>query len=411
MGVQIRYMGAKHHLAPRVVRAMRGLPAGPCLDLFSGMCSVAGAIAATGRPAWCNDVQHYAALVARVIVTSQEGVPPGEHTVRVLHEAYATNLRALSDRFRGDLLEEEHALAAEEHLLYAGLLERWPHVGNDDALATEAQTARRSDGFPYRLATLTYAHGYFGLRQCIQLDSLRYAIDSAYAAGMITDYAYEWYLVAFLQAANHIVTAPGHFAQFFRVRDNASFRRVRKLRSRSVWNQFLIELERVAPYGSAQWRMHNRVFCAPAETLLQSLRDEENRPAIIYADPPYSKDQYSRYYHVLESLTRYDYPDSHGIGRYRTERFVTPFSHKTRVRGAFESLVAGAAALGSALVISYPPDGLLADTDCELTELLAEQFNSVRTTQIEHRHSTMGGSPGRMHTVVQEMVYVASNPR
>lgn len=35
----------------------------------------------------------------------------------------------------------------------------------------------------------------------------------------------------------------------------------------------------------------------------------------VYLDAPYTRDEYSRYYHVLETLVRYGYPASIGRGR------------------------------------------------------------------------------------------------
>ena len=35
----------------------------------------------------------------------------------------------------------------------------------------------------------------------------------------------------------------------------------------------------------------------------------------MYLDAPYTREEYSRYYHLLETLVRYKYPDSIGVGR------------------------------------------------------------------------------------------------
>src|SRR5690606_24128372 len=46
------------------------------------------------------------------------------------------------------------------------------------------------------------------------------------------------------------------------------------------------------------------------------LAQVENR-SIIYADPPYQFVHYSRFYHALETLAKYDYPELKFKGRYR----------------------------------------------------------------------------------------------
>lgn len=34
---------------------------------------------------------------------------------------------------------------------------------------------------------------------------------------------------------------------------------------------------------------------------------------VVYIDPPYNSRQYSRFYHVLETLTKWDKPKLHGV--------------------------------------------------------------------------------------------------
>ena len=40
--------------------------------------------------------------------------------------------------------------------------------------------------------------------------------------------------------------------------------------------------------------------------LAKGIRGMKQRPAIIYADPPYTDDQYSRFYHLYETALLYD---------------------------------------------------------------------------------------------------------
>ena len=89
------------------------------------------------------------------------------------------------------------------------------------------------------------------------------------------------------------------------------------------------------------------------------LYKRNERPAIIYADPPYTSDHYSRYYHLYETLLLYDYPSSEATGRYRPDRFFSRYSIKTEVEAAMDRLIADCAKIGSRLVLSYPERGLL----------------------------------------------------
>jgi adenine-specific DNA-methyltransferase len=132
--------------------------------------------------------------------------------------------------------------------------------------------------------------------------------------------------------------------------------------------------------------------------------------AIVYADPPYSKEHYSRYYHVLESLERYDYPESLGVGRYRTDRFRTPFSIKSEVQDAVGRLCARVAERGWALALSYPSTGLLtAGLGVDIREMLTDHFSDVRLAFDTHTlHSTLGARHGEAQKSVREYLWLAS---
>lgn len=410
MAVHIRYMGAKHKLAPTVVDLISQLPDGPCLDLFAGMCSVAGALAVKGREAWCNDIQKYAYVVAKALITTQALPPVTPDKIANISTYFKRNQRSLEGRFSDSLENEEEALDCDHYRRYQELMDTCLHVGNDSKLEAEARILQKnSKTFPYRLVTITYSYGYFGLRQAIQLDSLRYALDQSVENGIISQDEYLWALVAVMQTASQLVSAPGHFAQFLRIKDQATYQRIRHLRKKSIWERFLVELARLKPYGTREWRAKNRTFFEDAQVLASNLGEMRVPPRVVYADPPYSEAQYSRYYHVLESLAEYDYPVTTGIGRYRGNRFQTPFSMKSTVSEAFRSLVKDVAMSNAALVISYPSNGLLYQTGENLESMLRECFASVDVVRIDYRHSTLGGAHGRMHMNVEENIFVAQN--
>jgi adenine-specific DNA-methyltransferase len=61
----------------------------------------------------------------------------------------------------------------------------------------------------------------------------------------------------------------------------------------------------------------------------------------VYADPPYCFVHYSRFYHALETLVLYDYPEiqkKNNVivkGRYREDRHQSPFALKLRLKMRF----------------------------------------------------------------------------
>lgn len=409
--VRIRYMGNKHEIADDIARLAADLrPGAPLLDLFCGMCSVAGAVAPSGRPVWGNDAQWTASAVAHCLLASADDPVEPDALVALLKAHYEENFFALSQRFHAELKEESLLLEDPDEAEFGRVQASWPHTGNDAHRASEAaELALAPSAFPYRLVTLSFAWGYFGLRQAIQLDSLKYAIDRVRAAGQLTEDESRWALVALLQAASCAASTPGHFAQFLGGQTRRGLARVVAQRRRDIWHQFGEEAGSMAPFGNRSWRAKNRVFRQDALSIWAPLRSAGFRNAVVYADPPYSKDHYSRFYHVLDTILRYDYPVASGKGRYRPDRFVTPFSIKTKVVSSFDQLARGVAATGSALLLSYPSNGLLGTCDdASLDAILARHFGDVTLVMRKPTdHSTLGGRHGSATNRVQELLYLA----
>jgi adenine-specific DNA methylase len=91
----------------------------------------------------------------------------------------------------------------------------------------------------------------------------------------------------------------------------------------------------------------------------------KGKVSVVYADPPYTRDHYSRYYHVLETMCLRDNPavstvrlhneDCLSRGMYRDHRHQSPFCIHSKAPQAFASLFTGVRSLNVPLVLSYSP--------------------------------------------------------
>lgn len=412
IGTRIRYMGNKLSLSRDVAEVISTTDADqPLVDLFAGMCSVAGAVSNSGRRVWVNDAQNYASLVGRCLLTSQDPPPTREKALQALMPGYRQNLAELRSRFDRQLHEERQALAKDSGYLYRKRQADWRHVGNDELLAHEAEQLRSGEvSPPYRLAVLTFAWGYFGLRQSVEIDSLRRGADQAEADGLISPDESAWCRLALLQTCSRIASTPGHFAQFLRGNTDNGFRRIRATRQRPALDGVLDDLESLRPFGNKRWRARNRVTTCDALSIWPRIDEACASPAIFYADPPYSKEQYSRFYHVLETIELYDYPPAQGVGRYRPDRFTTPLARKSGVLEATKHLCASIAERNSTLLLSYPSTGLLtSNLGVDVQALLGEFFSSVSLAiSTPSQHSTLGARHGAARHDVIEYVWLAS---
>lgn len=404
-------MGTKKHLAGAVADICESLGNGPILDVFAGMGAVCESLA-DRRNVWVNDCQPFASTVSRVLFTSQWPPQPIAETQAILEKPFERNMQALSSRFSKYINKEkrflrtgklEDALAGNTNL---------PHVGSCAELdLIRKRLARKPGTFPYRMATITYIGAYFGVQQCFEIDSLRYAIDTARKDGFISRESEQWMLLALCQVASKINNSTGQFAQYIKPKPG-NINRVLEKRRRSVYREFIATLDRLGPIGSDLWRRGNRAFRSDALALLPRLTRQQRAPAIVYADPPYTNAEYPRYYHVLDMLLEYRYPPASGVGRYPDRRNRPIFARVRTVTNAMRRLIEQSAKLGSSLVLSYPASGILHSNDITVVELLREHYRNVRVAHSEnHSHSTFGGPNAKPKVRVTEFVYAATAPR
>ena len=106
----------------------------------------------------------------------------------------------------------------------------------------------------------------------------------------------------------------------------------------------------------------NRIIQGDYKDCLRMLTDNVKT---VYADPPYTRDHYSRFYHVLETIARGDAPaiatvKIHGEtrfsnGLYRRDRHQSPFCIRSKAPSAFNDMFLAVSSTGRNLLLSYSP--------------------------------------------------------
>ena len=154
--------------------------------------------------------------------------------------------------------------------------------------------------------------------------------------------------------------------------------------------------------GTPEWRAGNLVIQGDATSVLASLRHRPN--SVIYVDPPYTKDHYSRFYHVYEELYLYRFPSVSGVGIYPNARFASRFSIKSQAFDAYRDLFYHAARVAPAMVVSLPETTFLGATEETLLPIVERTHEVLSITRVPHHHSSLGGSPGFARTPVVELL-------
>jgi adenine-specific DNA-methyltransferase len=322
-----------------------------------------------------------------------------------MEEHIEENVRHLERRFRETISEERS-------LLLQGTVDALQKANecvvsrlSTSYVAAEIGRLQREATTPYRLFTLIYAGHYLSLQQAIQLDSIRFAIDRAELA----QEQKRWLLIAAGVTLLRVATTTGHFAQFLspKVANSGFFGRQRR---RDFLLAFWDEVGKLEPIGTRQWRGQNKVFRRDAVALLESLASRNQQIAVVYADPPYTEDHYSRFYHLWETLFLYDYPETTGKARYRKDRFQTKFALKSKVEESLQRLAWAANRTGAHFVLSYPENGLLSRIPLSVEEVVGRHYKHCHPIHVvRHAHSTMGASDGNSKQEVNEVIYLATN--
>ncbi len=445
----IWYMGAKTRILPDFIEgAVRDLvePGARILDLCTGTAIVARRLASR-HPIDANDVQLFSASIASAHL---EGPPEWLDALEYLDPE--ADLEAAYQGHFNQLVElAPKALETESRLLSAVVQElstkqpgeacrEYRHfvaatplpVGSDseksgvdarvsaeiysplagDAAELGASRQRDPQLAPYLQTLLYHGNIYFGWRQAMSLDSFRFAIDSIPASDPLRERKRTLYLAALLYAASTSTSGTSHFAQPRSLEKDSELLAVSKRRLLDIEAEFAIALDRIRrEWGERKQFGGNRVFRQPAESLLGA--EGPYQPGDlggIYLDPPYTADNYSRFYHVLETLVEYNYPalELRGgrltRGRYPQvgDRFQSDFCRSDRVEAIFRWIAERARALGTKLLVSYSSDsGLLLkrwrsqgeeNALFRFRKLFRESFGTVEIRERELMHSGQGDS-------------------
>lgn len=373
------YMGSKKKISGFLIESMAPhiSKSEVFLDLMCGAGSMSQAFAQFGLT-YASDAELFCRLLARIQghgFTKERALS----ILNIMKIHYQRNLKELLSLYSKSVDLESKLYSYDWSdtkglfSMYREFEESFPLYSSDNKLSgdlTEYIGMYKLDNrkHPYCLLTLYYSNIFFGLSQCIQLDSLRYAIDQ------LNHRDKEWALGVLIVTANQISSNhAGHFAQPKRVTES-NIVSVLLERQRSAYHEFDKRLICLSQESELCPNVIHTIS-GPWETALEYANKNIRKKVAVYLDAPYKRDEYSRYYHVLETLAKYDYPSSEGKGRIRSkrlgERFSTEFFTKNRnkIINTFISIITKILSYRMICVWSYSDNG-----DASIIEVI----NSVR---------------------------------
>lgn len=234
--------------------------------------------------------------------------------------------------------------------------------------------------FPENTYIHAYGGHYFSPEQALWIESLRRSLPREAAQRKTC-------LASLIMAASSCASAPGHTAQPFQP-TVSSIPHIRQSWGKDLCGEVAKFLERLSPMYA---RKRGSVSKLDALSVAAALNADD----LVFIDPPYSSVQYSRFYHVLETIATGKVMPVTGAGRYpdKTLRPVSDFSLKTRATSALDELFTAVASKGASAIVTFPNHDCSNGISGTGVQTLAKHHFDVKRIAVSCRFSTLGGPP------------------
>ena len=330
----VKYMGSKTDVLDLIEKGFNYLNKNydNVCDLFAGSATLSAALRNKANVI-SNDIQQYSAVFSTVYLSNytwdkypniQEICDKAKQRVDRFNKFFSEFAGQFSYN-REFTLDELNKMENKQRALIE--YEKWEEFDN------------------YYLFVKNYSGTYWSYDQCIWIDSYRAVIDEY----QDNESYYNLLLTCLIYAMAYNSQSTGHYAQY-RVPDNDSSKEdILIYRRKCVTDFFVRKYEDLKEFLLEQNTFEFKTMSMKDTECLSNIPER----TLVYADPPYCFVHYSRFYHVLETLVRYDYPEVKFKGRYRTDRYQSDYCIKTEVSDAFKEMFRGIRNKHCDLILSY----------------------------------------------------------
>lgn len=325
------------------------------LDIFSGSAAVSE-IFKKNCLVFANDTELFASIIADAILNKPTSL--SDEFYLNFNESYSKNYQHITNFFEQYLSLEENCITNNDKTGLINLYETYPTIWNNaisPITGKEITTTTLMDSGEYCLFLSYYANSYFGIRQSAEIDAIIKTIKN-------TDTTCQNVLFAclFYAMKEAVFSKDGHMAQPLNLEKD--YTRLIKQRKKSIYDCFLKKYGEYLNIEPATYSGRNLVYNEDFNVLLK--RDCMKDVGLIYADPPYTDMQYSRYYHLLNVAARYNFPEpsivqgKYTTGLYTEGRYQSKLSQRNAAKNQMSGLVSFCAQNNINLAISfaYPQD-------------------------------------------------------
>ncbi len=293
----MRFIGGKNLLLNDINNAIKQISsnAKSVIDIFSGSGVVSENLKSQGYDVFCNDQMYFAYVLVR-------------GTVCLTKRPSFKNLGIKNPISYLNTMDTEKPLFEEEKLF---IYNNYSPNGNCE-------------------------RKYFSMKNAKKIDIIRLTIEQWKEENRLTEDEYFYLLACLIAAVPYVSNIAGVYAAYLKDWD-----------PRALKDLTLKDLKITPSRNKA------KAFNLKANEALKQIEAD-----VLYSDSPYNSREYLPNYHILETIARYDYPESHGVTGMRDyKEQKSDFCNSKRVAIAFESMIR--AAKVKAVIISYNNEGLI----------------------------------------------------
>ncbi len=378
----IKYMGSKKPIINYVTSAINEIHCQGewVCDLFAGSCSISAALRRRYNFI-SNDIQNYSRILAHTYFSDLSSYN-SEELIEQIDTIVSKHLSWFEENYNDfffdyskvDTIEEYQRIELSQRALYT-----------DENFETD-----------FHLFTKYYSGTYWSFEQCVWIDALRKTAEHFHDAPV-----YYAILSSIMFAMSYSTQSTGHFAQYRDGNTDEAVNNIIYYRQKSLYDLFKKKLKELV-----QSLDNSLKELEPTTLSFEECLANIPEKSTVYADPPYAPVHYSRFYHALETLIKYDYPVIDYKGRYRSDRHQSPFSQKSKALQAFETMFLAIIKKSAQMVLSYSASGVVLIE--ELIALSKDKFEGsdyyiiVRT--LDHKHSTLGRFEDHEREVIEYLI-------
>ncbi len=320
------------------------------VDLFTGSGAVAVHVACRfDLPVIAFDLQSYSSVLAGAVIKRKEILPVG-----TLFNKWHMRAKDFVNNYRVPLVS---------HISKKFVTESRKWCADQEALPI----------------TAAYGGHYFSPEQAVWIDAFRASLPKSDPIRTVA-------LAALIQASSHCAAAPGHTAQPFQPTSTAIDFLF------NAWNRNLIA-KIYSAFKYLATLKANRIGYAKVSDAIKAARLLKNGD-LAFIDPPYSGVHYSRFYHVLETISIGSCGEVTGIGRYPDKKLrpKSNFSLTSKSEEALDTLLKTISSRGAKAILTFPDHRCSNGLSGDSVRNISSKYFLLQENLVDSKFSTLGGT-------------------